>query len=235
MNDFVLLLVVLYFLSLIVLVKMSSFMHVPLAPPNSILGVALDCKKDPYPNKIDLTIGAYRDEKGSTVVLDSVRAAEKLLLESKCDHEYLAQDGDLLFLECSRKLVLGDMFDAHNKRIASIQGLSGTGSLRLGFEFIKKYLPDRLMMIPMVTWPNHNTMLEEMNMQYQSYRYLNDNNTAINFEGLLEDVSAAPPKSIILLHACAHNPTGIDPTDEQWVKLLNIIKEKSHIPFLGPS
>jgi aspartate/tyrosine/aromatic aminotransferase len=216
----------------LVLVMSSFFRDVPLAPPNSILGVSLECKKDPFNGKIDLTIGAYRDNNGVPHVLECVREAEKQIFEEKLDHEYLSQDGDQKFLEVSQKLMFGD--DAtvlRENRVYSIQGISGTGSLRLACDFIAACLKGRKCYYPSVTWPNHPTLLDSAGVPSATYRYLDNTGCALDFSGLIEDLSLCPEGSIILLHLCAHNPSGVDPTDEQWAEILRVVKERKLLPF----
>ena len=139
----------------------SFFNNVALAPPNSILGVALECKSDPFPTKIDLTLGAYRNEEGKPEVLPSVRDAEKFIFEQKMDHEYLSQDGLPEFNRLSQLLMFGEDSPAiKESRVFSMQGLSGTGSLRLAADFIAEFMPTKTCYIPDTTWGNHPAILE---------------------------------------------------------------------------
>ncbi len=126
------------------------------------------------------------------------------------DNEYLPVEGFLPFIEGATKLAYGDELYAENKdRIAGIQALSGTGAIRLGCEFIKRYLPkETTIFIPNPTWPNHPTIAEQTNIPYKSYRYYDSSLKGINFTNLLEDINNMPKGSVLLLHACAHNPTG---------------------------
>lgn len=183
--------------------------------------------------KIDLTIGAYRDNEGRPKVLDAVREAEKMIFNEALNHEYLPQDGEAKFLDVSQKLFFGEDSNVlHEKRAYSIQGLSGTGSLLLAFTFIKKFFPaSSKIYIPSTTWGNHPSMCAAAGLDVMRYRYLDSTGCALDFDGLLADISACPEGSVILLHMCAHNPTGVDPSDDQWRQILDVIKSKKLLPF----
>jgi aspartate aminotransferase len=211
---------------------MSAFATVPTLPANPIFGLAMRCKQDPTPDKIDLCIGAYRDDNGKPVVLPVVRKAERLIVDSELDHEYLPQDGLAGFVSASQKLMFGDesvLFSMN--RVYSIQALSGTGSLRLGAEFIKANFPGRAMYIPAQTWQNHGAMLTDVGLSWGSYRYLDSTMCHLDFAGFAEDLEKVDDGSVILLHSCAHNPSGVDPTDSQWSELMAIMKRKNLFPF----
>lgn len=165
----------------------SSFLdHVTLAPPNSILGVALECRRDTFPEKIDLTIGAYRDDSGRPYVLEVVREAERIIFEGRLDHEYLPQDGLADFNLASAKLLFGEHSPAIAQGcIATIQGISGTGSLRLGTDFLAQVMPGVACYFPEVTWPNHPTILEASHIPPKTYRYLDSTGCNLDFNGNL--------------------------------------------------
>ena len=211
---------------------MSYFGNVPLEPPNSILGVALECKKDTFPQKVDLTIGAYRNEQGLPEVLPCVREAEALLHEQRVDHEYLSQDGLPQFVSVSQALLFGEGARVLSEgRVYSIQGLSGTGSLKLATDFIAMHMPGAMCMIPSVTWQNHVSILQSSRVPQSTYRYLDHTGCALDFEGMLADIKSAPEGSVILLHNCAHNPTGVDPTEDQWKEILQACQKNKLLPF----
>lgn len=210
----------------------SAFINIPLEPPNSILGLALECKKDPFPHKIDLTIGAYRNEQGVSEVLHCVRDAERLLFEQKVDHEYLSQDGHTLFNSMSQQLLFGEESKVlQDKKVYSIQGLSGTGCLKLASDFIALHMPNKICYMPAITWQNHNSILKSSRVPQKTYRYLDKSMTKLDFDGMMDDISSAPTGSVILLHNCAHNPTGIDPTEDQWRQILKVCKQNYLLPF----
>ena len=206
---------------------MSFFSTITAVPPNSILGVALDCKNDPYPGKIDLTIGAYRDDTGKPYVLPVVRKAEEIILSQNLDHEYLAQDGHPVFVKESQILMFGsESVPLKENRIYSIQGISGTGSLRLAFDFIGQLMPGRGCIIPSVTWPNHPAILKACGIKTSTYRYLDSSGCRLDFQGMMDDINNADDGSVILLHSCAHNPSGVDPSEEQWSVILEAVQRK---------
>lgn len=212
---------------------MSSFFdNVSLAPPNSILGVALECKNDSYSKKIDLTIGAYRDENGKPSVLKSVRDAEIALIEQNLDHEYLSQDGHAEFNRLSQILMFGEESPVIAEgRVFSIQGISGTGSLRLAADFIAQFMPGKKVFIPDTTWGNHPAILEASRIPQGEYRYLDGSGCRLDFKGLMEDFRSFPDGSCVILHACAHNPSGVDPTTDQWREILTVFQEKGLLPW----
>jgi len=208
------------------------FTSVPLEPPNSILGLALECRKDPAADKIDLTIGAYRDDTGKPAVLECVRSAEALLFSQKPDHEYLGQDGLPEFNKAAQILMFGQGSSVLSSgRVFTIQGISGTGSLRLACDFLATHVPSAKVFIPEVTWPNHPTMLAAAHVEQATYRYLDAAGTSLNFSAMLADITAAPEESIILLHNCAHNPTGVDPSEDEWRQILAVMKARNQLPF----
>lgn len=212
--------------------SVSFFNAVPLEPPNAILGLALDCKNDTCPTKIDLTIGAYRDENGKPQVLQVVRDAEVILQQQQHDHEYLPQDGLPLFNQVSQVLMFGDDSKVlKENRVYTIQSLSGTGCLRLASDFIGMHLPSSTCYIPQVTWQNHSSILAAASVKQGTYRYIDGTGCALDFNGMIEDISQAVEGSIILLHNCAHNPTGVDPTEEQWRTILQICQTRRLLAF----
>ena len=212
---------------------MSIFVDVPQAPANPILGLALTCDKDDNPNKINLTLGAYRDENGKPVVLPSVRAAELKITEAHVNHEYLKQDGLDDFTSASQKLMFGEQSSVVKEgNCFTIQSISGTGAIRLGLELIKKHMPGiKGVYLPQVTWGNHPQMVKDLGLELNTYSYLDDAGTGLNFEAMIRDIRNIPDGYAILLHAVAHNPTGVDPTDDNWRELLDVIKQKKLFLF----
>ncbi len=205
------------------------------APPDAIFGIKDKYRKDTNPNKINLSVGAYRDDNGKPYVLDVVREAEQLLVkDSSLNKEYLGIDGHVQFRQRSQELVFGaESKSVRAGRIATTQCLSGTGSLRVGFEFLAQFFPRRTVVYTSVpTWGNQNTVAGKAGFKTKGYRYWNPKARNLDIEGMLADLGAAPSGSIILLHACAHNPTGVDPTPEQWRRIASVIKEKKLFPFI---
>ncbi|KAF4685869.1 hypothetical protein FOZ60_005977 [Perkinsus olseni] len=207
----------------------SIFESCDLAPPDPILGTATAYKADPSPNKVNLGIGAYRDEEGNPKVLDVVRKVDQqLAADMKVDKEYAPIDGYPALKPLSQRLLFGESSD----RIASSQALSGTGSLRLIGEFAAKFLNRPAIYISDPTWGNHIKVFEKSGLEVRKYPYWDNEHRAINFEGTLKIIGEAPAGSLILLHACAHNPTGMDFNREQWQQLQKLLAEKNLVPVL---
>jgi len=150
----------------------------------------------------------------------------------KFNKEYLPIDGPADFYTVSQKVLFGDTVATHGDKLVSVQALSGTGALRIGMEFIKRFFPTgTTVYISDPTWPNHKNICTAVNIPWKNYRYYSRQQNALDFSGLLEDIAGAPDRSVILLHVCAHNPTGMDPTPEQWDEIADLLKKKNHVPF----
>eukprot|EP01040_Poterioochromonas_malhamensis_P010801 gene10801-11773_t len=212
---------------------MSSFFEniVP-EPPNPILGLSQECTADPFPDKINLTIGVYRTEEGQPYVLPCVREAEDILSEMNLNHEYLVQDGLTDFNKATQKLLFGDDSPLiANEQIYTIQAVAGTGAVRLGIDFVKRVFPGATFSIPDITWQNHPTILDSVGIPFTTYRYLKDDGCTFNYDGVIEDLKKLAPDTFVLFHSCAHNPSGCDPTDEEWKGILQVMQEKQLFPF----
>ncbi|KAL8153199.1 hypothetical protein V2J09_010959 [Rumex salicifolius] len=211
----------------------SVFANIAQAPEDPILGVTVAYNKDPSPLKLNLGVGAYRTEEGKPLVLNVVRKAEQLLVnEPSRVKEYLPILGLPEFNKLTAKLILGSDSPAIlENRIATTQGLSGTGSLRVGSEFLARHYHNRVIYIPLPTWGNHPKIFNLGGLEVKSYRYYDPTTRGLDFQGLCEDLEAAPNGAIVLLHACAHNPTGVDPTHEQWEKIRQLMRSKELLPF----
>ncbi|KAL1413377.1 aspartate transaminase aat1 [Vanrija albida] len=212
--------------------SVSVWANVKAGPPDAILGITEKFKADQDPKKINLGVGAYRDGNGKPYVLPSVSKAEEILFKEKLDKEYLPITGLASFDKLATELAYGeDSAPIKENRLAVTQSLSGTGALRIGMEFIAEHYPNKSIYLPTPTWGNHNAIAKRAGLTAEKYRYFDPATVGLNFEALKEDIKAAPEGSVILLHACAHNPTGVDPTQEQWKELSQIFKEKKHFPF----
>ncbi len=204
----------------------SPFAHVELAPPDPILGVAEAYRKDTFEGKINVSVGAYRDEDGKPVVLPSVREAQARLLDKKLDLEYAGIAGIPDFVRLATEFAYGEGSSVID-RLAAVQALSGTGSLRIACVFLARTLGESTSIyIPNQTWGNHVNIAKDSGLSVERYRYYDDKTCGLDFDGMLEDLSGLEPGSVVLLHACAHNPTGVDPTPEQWDALLDIAKSR---------
>lgn len=209
----------------------STWSTVPQGPPDAILGITEAFKADKFDKKINLGVGAYRDDKGKPYVLPSVRTAEQKVIDDKLNKEYAGITGVPEFPQLAAKLAYGANSPALD-RIAITQTISGTGALRLGAAFLERfYNGEKKIYIPTPSWANHKAVFNDAGLKVEQYRYYNKDTIGLDFEGLKADLKAAPKGSIFLFHACAHNPTGIDPTQEQWKEISNIVKEQYHFAF----
>lgn len=205
---------------------MSYFSHVELFPDDPILQLPLLFGQDPRKNKINLGIGAYKDNAGQSFVLSCVREAEKILFEKSLSKDYLPIEGDPTFIQESLKVIFGQILPCG----FALQTVGGTSALRLGSEFLRKNgFTDIFVSEP--SWPTHQLIFKHAGLNYATYPYFDFKNNRLNFDGMCRSIEQMPARSIILLHACCHNPTGMDPTQEQWKELSFLIKKQNVIPF----
>lgn len=203
---------------------------IPVGPADAILGIAEAFRNCDNPEKVNICVGAYRDSTGKPWVLPCVREAEKIMIETGVNKEYAPIEGDAEFVKLALRFAYGQ--DADTDVIAGVQTLSGTGACRIGGEFYSKFLSQGTkIFIPDPTWGNHIGIFKNCGLDVQRYRYYDPVTNNLNFQGMIEDIQNAPSGSIILLHACAHNPTGSDPSPEQWEQLSDIILQKKHVVF----
>lgn len=213
------------------LMSTSWWKHVEPAPKDPILGVTEAFLADPSPNKFNVGVGAYRDDNGKPVVLDCVREAERRVA-GNLNMEYLPMGGSNQMVDETLKLAYGENSDLiKDKRIAAIQALSGTGACRIFADFQKRFSPDSQIYIPVPTWSNHHNIWRDANVPQRTYHYYHPETKGLDFASLMDDVKNAPNGSFFMLHACAHNPTGVDPTIEQWKEISYQFKVKGHFAF----
>ena len=198
---------------------------VEMAPADPILGVAVAYRADPLPpsQKVNLGIGAYRDSDGNPLVLKCVREAEKKIANDMAmNKEYLPVEGLDRFLKNTSAVIFGkDSSVIKEGRVAVCQSLSGTGALRIAAEFIAMYHPKSLVYCSNPTWGNHFAIFKKAHLNTTTYRYLNKDMT-LDIDGMLADLSAAPKGATFVLHTVAHNPTGVDPTPDQWKRIADV-------------
>jgi len=198
---------------------------VEMAPADPILGVAVAYRADPLPpsQKVNLGIGAYRDSDGNPLVLKCVREAEKKIANDMAmNKEYLPVEGLDRFLKNTSAVIFGKESSVIKEgRVAVCQSLSGTGALRIAAEFIAMYHPKSLVYCSNPTWGNHFAIFKKAHLNTTTYRYLNKDMT-LDIDGMLADLSAAPKGSTFVLHTVAHNPTGVDPTQDQWKRIADV-------------
>lgn len=214
--------------------KMSRFSCVEAAPPVEIFALMRAYRADTFAQKVDLGVGAYRTEEAKPWVLPVVRKVEEeMAADSSLNHEYLGQLGLEDFSKAAVRMLLGDDNPAiQDGRAVGVQCLSGTGSLRVGADLMCKHGKFTTIYVSTPTWPNHVLVFKHSgfeNIKY--YRYWDAKNRCLDFDAMIEDLENAPPDSVVVLHACAHNPTGIDPTQEQWKKIAEVMKVKKLFPY----
>lgn len=211
----------------------NLFANVQQAPPDPILGTAEAFKKDTDPNKVNLGVGAYRTDEGLPYVFQSVREAERLIYSNpSINKEYLPMRGLDSFNSLARELLLTKTSPAvKENRVASIQTLSGTGSLRLGAEFLKEFFKTPAIYVSSPTWGNHLSIFKKAGIEVREYPYWDSKTKGFNFSGMIDSLKNAPEHAVVLLHVCAHNPTGVDPTKEQWHQIAEVMASKKLVPF----
>lgn len=209
------------------------FEHVEPYPGDPILSLNEAFQKDPRPNRINLSIGIYFDDQGRIPMLDSVREAERRVVEHAGARPYLPMEG----LAEMRSAVQGLLFGADHPavaagRVVTIQSVGSSGGLKVGADFIKRYFPDSAVYLSDPTWDNHRAVFEGAFLACRSYPYYDPATGGLRFDAMLEALRAAPPRSVVLLHACCHNPTGVDLSRDQWRALAPVLEERALIPFL---
>jgi aspartate aminotransferase len=209
------------------------FSSLPLAPPDAILGLAEAFKQDSNPHKINLSVGVYKDEQGNTPILACVKEAERRLLSSEKSKGYLSIEGHPDYAARVQELLFGPGHEVlASKRAVIAQTPGGTGSLRVAADFLKKHFPQAKVWISKPTWANHAAIFAAAGQQVESYAYLDAAGRGIDFPAMLAAVQQIPAGDVILLHACCHNPTGIDPTPEQWKQISAIVHERGLLPLV---
>ena len=212
---------------------MSLFSAVEMAPRDPILGLNEQFNADTNPAKVNLGVGVYFDDNGKLPLLQCVQAAEKTMMEKPAARGYLPIDGIAAYDTAVKSLVFGaDSEPVTSGRIATVQGIGGTGGLKIGADFLKKISPNATVLISDPSWENHRALFTNAGFTVDSYRYYDANNRGVDFDGMLADLNAAAPGTIILLHACCHNPTGYDITAAQWEQVIATVAAKNLVPFL---
>jgi aspartate aminotransferase len=211
----------------------SHWSAIPLAPPDKILGLTEQFKEDPNPRKVSLGVGAYRDNHNKPHVLPTVREAEERVFNKRCDHEYAGISGVQGYVDASILFAYGDDATVIKEgRVAAVQTLSGTGACRLVGDFVKRFHGTGTpIYLPSPTWGNHHNIFKDAGLEVKTYSYYDATTCSMDFVGLTKDVQDAPDGSVFLLHACAHNPTGCDPSAAQWDALSTVMKAKEHVVF----
>ncbi|HHF6221328.1 TPA: amino acid aminotransferase [Haemophilus influenzae] len=208
------------------------FEHIKAAPADPILGLGEAFKSETRENKINLGIGVYKDAQGTTPIMRAVKEAEKRLFDKEKTKNYLTIDGIADYNEQTKALLFGkDSEVIKSNRARTVQSLGGTGALRIAAEFIKRQTKAQNVWISTPTWPNHNAIFNAVGMTIREYRYYDAERKALDWDHLLEDLSQASEGDVVLLHGCCHNPTGIDPTPEQWQELAALSAKNGWLPL----
>ena len=212
---------------------MSLFSAVEMAPRDPILGLNEQFGADTNPAKVNLGVGVYYDDNGKLPLLKCVVEAERQMLEAPKARGYLPIDGIAAYDKAVQGLVFGaDSEVVTGGRVATVQAIGGTGGLKIGADFLKKVNPDATVLISDPSWENHRALFSTAGFPVGTYPYYDAENRGINFAGMLAAIDAAPAGTVILLHACCHNPTGYDITGEQWDQVIASIKARNLVAFL---
>jgi len=212
---------------------MSLFSTVEMAPRDPILGLNEQYNADTNPAKVNLGVGVYFDDNGKLPLLQCVQAAEKIMMDKPTARGYLPIDGIAAYDAAVKNLVFGaDSEPVTAGRIATVQGLGGTGGLKVGADFLKRLNPDAKVLISDPSWENHRALFTNAGFTVESYRYYDSATRDLDFAGMLADLNAAAPGTVVVLHACCHNPTGYDITPEQWDEVIAAVKARQLVPFL---
>ncbi|KJH78612.1 MULTISPECIES: amino acid aminotransferase [unclassified Pseudomonas] len=212
---------------------MSLFSAVEMAPRDPILGLNEAFNADTRTTKVNLGVGVYCNEEGRIPLLRAVVEAETIRVAQHASRGYLPIDGIAAYDQAVQKLLFGnDSPLIAAGRVLTTQAVGGTGALKIGADFLKQLLPDAVVAISDPSWENHRALFETAGFPVHNYRYYDAATHDVNRSGLLEDLNALPSGSIVVLHACCHNPTGVDLSPADWKNVLDVVKAKGHVPFL---
>jgi aromatic-amino-acid transaminase len=206
---------------------------VEMAPKDPILGVTEAFNADTNPKKINLGVGVYYDDDGKVPLLECVRDAQRAMAAKGTPLPYLPIDGIAAYDKAVQQLVFGpESSVVQEGRAVTVQSLGGTGSLKIGADFLRRFLPSAQVWISDPSWENHRALFEGAGFKVNTYPYYDETTHGVDFAGMTAALAAAPEGSVIVLHACCHNPTGADLTQEQWSHVIEIVRARGHIPFL---
>ena len=212
---------------------MSLFTAVEMAPRDPILGLNEQFNADANPHKVNLGVGVYYDDDGKLPLLQCVQEAERQMMESPKARGYLPIDGIAAYDSAVRNLVFGAENEAvKTGRVATIQALGGTGGLKVGADFLKRMSPGATVLISDPSWENHRALFTQAGFAVDTYPYYSAEKRGIDFDGMLGALDAAAEGTIVVLHACCHNPTGYDISQEQWDQVVAALKARKLVPFL---
>ena len=211
----------------------SPLASLAMAPKDPILGVTEAYVADQNSKKVNLGVGVYTDDNGKVPLLESVRRAEETRFNSGVPKPYLPIDGLPAYDKAVRELVFGPASVAiKENRVVTMQALGGTGGLKIGADFLRQVSPGAKVWISEPSWENHRALFEGAGFTVQSYAYYDPPTHGLDFTGMLAALKAMPAGSIVVLHSCCHNPTGVDLTQPQWQQVLEVVKARGLVPFL---
>jgi aromatic-amino-acid transaminase len=206
---------------------------VELAPRDPILGITEAYVADTNPNKVNLGVGVYCDDSGKVPLLECVRQAEHEITARRAPHNYLPIDGLAAYDNATQALLLGkDSEIVKAGRAVTVQALGGTGGLKVGADFLKRFAPGASVWISDPSWENHRALFEIAGFAVNAYAYYDSNTRGLDFDGMIRALEKIPVGSIVVLHACCHNPTGVDPTPDQWERILATVRKRGLVPFI---
>ena len=209
------------------------FAAIEMAPRDPILGISEAFNADQHPEKSNLGVGVYYDDNGKVPLLGCVQKAESLLMEKLAPRTYLPIEGLAAYDKAVQELVFGANSEVvTSKRAITAQAIGGTGALKLGADFLKRFSPNAQVYISDPSWENHRALFESAGFVVNNYPYYDTATKGVNFDGMLASLKSMPAGSIVLLHACCHNPTGADLTDQQWAQVIHVVTERGLVPFL---
>ena len=211
----------------------SLFATVEMAPRDPILGLNEQFNADPNPAKVNLGVGVYFDETGKLPLLKCVQEAEKMMMEAPKARGYLPIDGIAAYDKAVQGLVFGADSEAVKAgRIATVQALGGTGGLKIGADLLKRMNPGAKVLISDPSWENHRALFESAGFPVESYAYYDAARRGVDFDAMLAALNGAAQGSVVVLHACCHNPTGYDITLAQWAQVIETVAARGLVPFL---
>ena len=211
----------------------SPFSDVQLAPADPILGLTEAFQADKNPKKVNLGVGVYQDAQGKVPVLRAVREAEKRWYDREDSKTYLPIDGVPAYGKEVKELLFGEGSSlVKDGRVVTAQALGGTGALKLGADFLKRFLPNAGLWLSSPSWENHRAVFEAAGFTVGNYPYYDPQTNGLDFSGMLNALDGLPAQSIVLLHACCHNPTGVDLSAAQWEQVVGVVKQRRLVPFL---
>lgn len=209
------------------------FENVPAYAGDPILSLNEDFQRDPRGHKVNLSIGVYFDDTGRLPVMRAVQTVEAALLETVAPRSYLPMAGHAGYRDAAQALVFGENHDARRAgRIATLQTLGGSGALKVAADFLRRHLPEAQVWISDPSWENHRVVFEGAGLTVNTYPYYDALTGGLRFEAMRDAIDALPERSVVLLHACCHNPTGVDLNPAQWAELIPVLQRRKLIAFV---